>query len=703
MKLTALLSVMVCVALTGCDSNPVPVSENAIHDDTTSYTITTIAGADAADSDGGPATDAFLNFPFGMAIDDQGNLYVADTENHRIRRVDAESGIITTFAGTGEEGFGGDGGPATEAKLDWPSGVALDAYGNVYIADQENERIRKVDAEGIISTFAGSGSFWYEGEENGIPATEARLNWPTGVAVDEAGNLYIADSVNGIIRKVNTDGIITTIAGSGRISGPEAVDENDVGDGGPATEAKLDWPTALAVDAEGNVYIADSENHRVRRVSIQGTITTIAGTGEGGFAGDGGPAAEAQVSRPSGIALDDEKGCLYIADTGNNRVRRVDLLEGIITTVADEGVDAPAADAQLAAPRGVALDTDGNLYVADTSNHQIRRLDADGRMTPVAGASGIGDGGPAATARLFGPRGVTVAADGSIYISDTRHNRVRQVNTEGIITTLAGTGQRGNGGDGGPATEAQLDRPYGLAIGPNGDVYIADTFNNRIRRVNTRTGVITTFAGTGERAPFENEDEIGDGGLATSARFRGPVGLDFDADGNLYVTDFFNHRVRRVDTEGIITTFAGTGEPSFSGDEVPAAQALLSQPVGFDIDGEGNFYVADRSYDRNRIRKIDTMGIITTLAETASFADVAVGQDGSVYITEPDVGRVLRLSPSGRLMIIAGSGRSGFGGDGGPALDALLDGPAGIEIDSRGNLYVADSENNRVRKLTPDR
>ena len=258
------------------------------------------------------------------------------------------------------------------------------------------------------------------------------------------------------------------------------------------------------------------------------------------------------------------------------------------------------------------------------------------------------------------------------------------------------------GATGGPATEAQLDRPHGLAIGQDGDVYVADTFNNRIRRVNARTGIISTFAGTGEKAPFENEDDIGDGGPATSARLRGPVGLDFDADGNLYITDFLNHRIRRVDTEGVITTLAGSGEPSFSGDEGPAAAAQLSQPAGFDIDGEGNFYVADRYYDRNRIRKIDTMGIITTIAETASFADVAVGKDGSVFITEPEVGRVLRLSPSGRLMIIAGSGRSGLGGDGGPALDARLDRPAGIEIDADGNLYVADSGNNRVRKLTPD-
>ena len=706
MKLLTLFVVMVAMALAGCDggSDRPPLSEDAAADGVTTYTITTIAGADAAASDGGPATEAFLNFPYSLAVDDAGNLYVADTENHRVRFVDAQSGVISTFAGTGEEGFGGDGGPATEARLDWPSGVALDSQGNVYIADQENERIRRVDPEGVITTFAGSGSYRYEGEEDGIPATEARLNWPTGVTVDAEDNVYIADSYNGVIRRVDASGAITTIAGSGRVFGFGVMeDEEDVGDDGPATEARLDFPTALAVDAAGTIYIADRGHDRVRRVDAEGTITTLAGTGEAGFSGDGGAAAEAQLSGPSGLALDDA-GNLYVADASNNRVRRIDLATGTIATVAgamDDGEEAPAS-AQIAAPRGVALDADGNLYIADTGNHQVRLLDADGTTMAVAGAPGLGDGEPAIAARLFVPRGITIDTDGTLYITDTGHNRVRKIDTEGIITTFAGTGEQGDGGDGGAAVEAQLNRPGGLTIGPDGHVYIADSFNNLVRKVDPVTGLITHVAGTGEKAPFEDEDAIGDGGPATMARLRGPIDLAFDADGNLYVTDALHHRIRRIDTAGVITTFAGSGERSFSGDEGPAAEAQLSLPVGLKIDAEGNFYLTDRYFDRNRIRKIDTAGIITTIAETASFAAVTVGPDGSVYITEPDVGRVLRLSPSGRLMIIAGSGRSGYGGDGGPALDAQLDRPSGIEIDADGSLYVVDSDNNRVRKLTPD-
>ena len=459
----------------------------------------------------------------------------------------------------------------------------------------------------------------------------------------------------------------------------------------------------MAVDAAGNVYIADRGHDRLRRVDAGGTITTIAGTGEAGFSGDGGAAAEAQLSGPSGVALDAD-GNLYIADAGNNRVRRIDLSAGTIATVAgesDDGEESPA-HAQIAAPRGVALDTAGNLYIADTGNHQIRLLAADGTTMAVAGAAGLGDGEPATGARLFVPRWIAIDTDGTLYVTDTGHNRVRKIDTDGIITTFAGTGEQGDAGDDGPAVEAQLNRPYGLTIGPEGHVYIADSFNNLVRKVDPVTGIITHVAGTGEKAPFEDEDAIGDGGPATSARLRGPIALDFDADGNLYITDVLNHRIRRIDTHGIITTFAGSGERSFSGDEGPAAEAQLSLPVGLKIDVDGNFYITDRYFDRNRIRMIDTAGIITTIAETASFAALTVGPDGSVYITEPDVGRVLRLNPSGRLMIVAGSGRSGYGGDGGPALDAQFDRPSGIEIDDDGSLYVVDSDNNRVRKLTPD-
>ena len=699
MKLLTILTAIACMILVGCGSDSRSPSGS-----TASYRITTIAGTDSGSGDGGSATEALLTFPYSLAVDGQGNLYIADAENHRIRKVDT-NGIITTFAGTGEEGFGGDGGPATAAKLKWPSGVAVDNDGNVYIADQENERIRAVDTDGIITTFAGSGSYNYRGGEDGIPATEASLNWPTGVAVDGQGDVYIADSYNNLIRKVDSDGLIATIAGSGRIFGFfEEPDEDDIGDGGPATDAKLDFPIGVAVDSEGNVYVADVGHNRVRMLTRTGTgyvITTIAGTGDegdedgDGDIGDGGPAMDAQLNAPRGVTIDDE-GYVYIADTGNNRIRRISP-DGVITTVAG---DESTMGARLSIPRGITVDAEGNLYVADTGNNQVHRLD-DGGLTAIAGAAGLGDGGPAINARLLQPKGIALLGDGTLYVTDSGNNRVRRVDTEGVITTFAGTGEQGDGGDGGPATEAQLYYPTGITVDLAGNVYISDTRNNRVRKVDTE-GVITTFAGTGEQGPFEDKDDIGDGGPATSARLSRPVGLAFDADGNLYVTDPGNSRIRQIDTEGVITTYAGS-ERSFSGDEGPAADAQFSLPLGFEIDAAGNFYLTDLHYDRNRVRKIDTEGIVTTIIETASIGGVTVGLDGSVYVTELGVGRILKLDPYGGFSIIAGSAKSGFSGDGGPARQAQLDEPSGIEVDANGNIYFADSENSRIRKLTPNR
>ena len=701
MKLLLLLTATVSIILSGCDSNVLPPL-----DEGTSYTITTIAGSGAEDDDGKLATEAFLTSPRGVAVDGHGNLYIADTENHRVRRIDAESGIIVTIAGSGEEGYGGDEGPATEAKLNWPTGVAVDDSGNVYIADRNNERVRRVDADGIITTFAGTGEWGYDSDEDGGPATQALLNWPADVALDTNGDLYIADEYNNRIRKVDAEGIITTVAGMKRPTlevGEEEDEETDenVGDHGPATSALLNRPTGVALDKEGNLYIADRNNHRVRKVNAEGIITTIAGMADEGFSGDEGPATSAQLDSPSGVAVD-EGGYIFIADTGNNRIRQIGP-DGLITTLAggEDGDDGSDTGGQLAAPRDVALDSDGNLYVTDSGNHQIHAISDTGMATRVAGIEGLGDGGPATEARLLEPTGLALV-DGTIYITDTGNNRIRQVDADGIITTFAGSGERGDAGDDGPALEAQFNGPSLIAVDAEGNVYISDRLNHRVRKVDTN-GIITNVAGSGERGPFEDQTAIGDGGPATEARLILPTGLALDAAGNLYITDPGNHRIRKVDTQGRITTLAGSGERSFSGDEGPAEEAQLTTPVGFEIDADGNFYVADFAWPRNRIRKIDTSGIITTIAETASFGGLTVDLEGNVYIVESTVGRILKLTPEGALTIIAGSNQPGFSGDGGPATQAQLDQPKGIEVDANGNVYFADSENNRIRKLTPVR
>ena len=362
------------------------------------WTITTIAGTGefGFSGDGGPAVEAELRNLYGVAVDSAGNLYIADTRNRRIRKIDS-TGTITTIAGTGEVGFSGDGGPAAAARLTFPYGVAVDSAGNVYIADTGNQRIRKVDSTGTITTITGTGEVGFSGD--GGPAVEAELRNPYGVAVDSAGNVYIADTGNQRIRKVDSTGTITTITGTGEVGFS--------GDGGPAVEAELRSPRGVAVDSAGNVYIADVSDRRIRKVDSTGTITTIAGTGEVGFSGDGGPAVEAELRSPRGVAVD-SAGNVYIADSIDHRIRKVDST-GTITTIAGTGEFGFSGDGGLAAaarlsfPYGVAVDSVGNLYIADTLNRRIRKLTPN--PTAVLNAASFTPGAaPGSLQSLFGER-----------------------------------------------------------------------------------------------------------------------------------------------------------------------------------------------------------------------------------------------------------------------------------------------------------
>jgi sugar lactone lactonase YvrE len=342
--------------------------------------------------------------------------------------------------------------------------------------------------DGVITTVAGNGTVGYYGD--GGAATQAELNSPIGVAVDASGNLFIAEEANNVIRKVGTDGIISTVAGNGA--------DGYSGDGGAATNAELSLPRGVAVDASGNLFIADWWNSRIREVGINGIINTLAGGGTNGL-GDGGLATNAELSVPSGVALDASSN-LFIADQGNMRIRKVGA-DGIITTVAGNGAEGYSGDggaatnAELDNPVGVAVDASGNLFIVDLLNALIRKVGADGIISTAAGNGAYGysgDGGPATKAELGGPRGVAVDASGNLFIADQNNERIRKVGTNGIITTVAGNGYinqntrslaGGYSGDGGAATNAELNNPSGVAVDASRNLFIADAGNSRIRKV----------------------------------------------------------------------------------------------------------------------------------------------------------------------------------------------------------------------------
>ncbi|MDA2933392.1 IPT/TIG domain-containing protein [Acidobacteria bacterium AH-259-D05] len=672
--------------------------------------ITTVAGGTTFTGDGSKATAAALNDPFNLAVDVAGNLFIADGFSHRVRRVDAVTGIITTVAGSGQVGFSGDGGPATAAALGFPNDVAVDRAGNLFIAS--GSQVRKVDAvTGIITSVVGTGKSGFSGD--GGPATEAALNTPEMVVVDREGNLFIADRDNHRIRKVDAvTGIITTVAGSGQ--------EDFSGDGGLATAASLDDPQGVAVDAAGNLFIADTDNQRIRKVdAVTGIITTVAGSGQEDFSGDGGLATGATLDDPLGLAVDGA-GNLFIADFLNSRIRKVDAVTGIITTVAGTGQFAFSGDTGLATaaaldgPQGVVVDGAGNLFIADTFSDRIRKVDGQGIITTVAGSgafSFFGDEGSATAAALDLPDGVAVDGAGNLFIADTFNSRIRKVDGQGIITTVAGTGEFGFSGDEGPATAAQLFDPRGVEVDEAGNLFIADTLNDRIRRVDAVTGVITTMAGTGE------ETFSGEGGPATAAALNEPSGVVLDSAGNLFIADTLNHRIRRVDAvTGVMTTMAGTGEETFSGEGGPATTAALKEPFGVAVDEAGNLFIADTF--NHRIRRVDaTTGIITTVAGTgeATFSGdagpavaaalyrptgVVLDSAGNLFIADDFNERVRRVDAvTGVITTVAGTGQARFSGDGGLAAGASFFGPVGLALDAAGNLFIADEFNNRIRAV----
>ncbi|MFZ0981061.1 MAG: choice-of-anchor D domain-containing protein, partial [Candidatus Acidiferrales bacterium] len=657
------------------------------------YAGTGIAGFSG---DGGPANTAQLNFPLGLALDSTGDLYIADSLNNRIRRVDASTGVITTYAGSGDQyngtgffgGYGGDGGPAASAMMNFPSGLAFDASGDLFVGDASNEVVRKIDntTGHIITTYAGNGKLGVPGTANGDggPATSAQLNAYVGelldVATDASGNLYIADSGDSVIRKVDTSAshIITTYAGSPSHTFTFS------GNGGPANEAGLNTPEGLAFDASGDLFIADTFNGQVREVDTTPShiITTVVGGGGAciSFAtgcGDGGAPASAFLNRPFALFVDAAAN-LFISDFGTSTVRVVSPSpSSIISTFAgggNGGLGGLATSAVLSLPYTIVSDGSGNLFFLD--RFSVNRYDSGSQTLGAYAGNGLeginigpgnGDGGAASQATLFEPFALALDSSGNLYIGDF-YQWVRRVDAiTKTITTYAGTGPVCNAvvtpacGDGGAATSATFVDIAGIATDSAGNLYISDAGLNRIRRVDVATGIITNYAGTGAAG------HSGDGGPATSATLSFPYGLAFDSEDNLYVADAGNNVIRKIDNTPAhnITTYAFNGLPTFGGDGGPALSASMQEPLQVAVDSNGNVFVSG-GYD-NVVRRIDN------------------GEGSSELSVITVAGDVQNLD-------------GGFFGDGGPSTQALLDN-FGVAVDGNENLYIADTGNDRIRKV----
>jgi len=544
--------------------------------------------------DGTSALDAKLTYPTPPARDSSGVLYFGD--NGRIRKIGTD-GRIQTIAGSGVSGYSGDGGPAVRASIGSVSNVVVDGKGNLYFGDTDAHRIRRISPDGTISTLAGTGQPIHTGD--GGPATSAGIGRLCGIAIDFTGNLYAASAQ--VVRKIGLDGVISTVAGS--IEGGGSGLRGFRGDGGPATRALLDNTCGVAADGVGNLYLQDGGNRRIRHVdAVTGVISTIAGTGDYRFSGDGGPASGASLSSPGTLTFDPIDNTYYISDGRNGRVRRVDS-RGMIRTIAgdrlqtalEEGAD--ALRSTIYAPAGVAVDSIGNVFVADANSSRVFKVDPEGRFyTFVIGGGFRGDGGPVENARIGVPGPLAFDSAGNLYIGDIGNFRIRKVAPDGIITTIAGTGTSGNTGDTGPATQARLNLPYALAIDAAGTVYFADGAEHVVRAI-SKAGQIRRIAGTGV-AGF-----AGDNGPATQAQLNRPSGLAVDSAGNIFITDSENQRIRRVSPSGVITTIAGRGGPDdFSGDGGPATAAAFRNPGGLAFDRFGNLFVADTG--NHRIRAI---------------------------------------------------------------------------------------------------
>ncbi len=681
------------------------VSNNQIRKISSDGVVSVFAGSGSIGSTDGPGIEASFHFPYGVAVDAAGTVYVADTYNHKIRKI-SSTGAVSTLAGSGSPGFAN--GSGIDASFNNPSGVAVDAQGNVYVADSENHKIRKITAAGIVSTLAGSGSV---GSTDGS-GIDASFNYPDGLTIDATGTLYVADTFNNKIRKISPAGVVSTFAGSGVEGSAD----------GSATAATFFKPYSLALDAASNVYVCDMANNKIRKISSDGQVSTYAGNGN--YGSSNGTALSSSFFFPSGVAAD-ASGNLFVADRFNHKIRKISTVGAYsispISLPVGLNFEIPTGIIS-GTPREVTAETNYTVTASNSNGSssttvsiscellQAPSISYDSPHTysvgvPISPLSPVNVGGavPATVYKnvstlsgdIISPVGVVMDKAGNLYI--VSQNKIKKISPSGVISDFVGSGSIG--ATDGAGTAANFYNPLGLAIDAHDNLYVADELNNKIRKVSP-LGVVTTLAGSGTMASIDGQGIL--------ASFYMPNSLAIDALNNIYVSDMGSRIIRKISPSGAVTSFAGSGRDlTVNGTGLAAS---FHHVYGLALDKSANLFVCE---EYATIRKISPAGVVTTFAGNGSSGSAdGIGSEArfnspigltidkydNLYVTDTYNYKIRKITPEAVVSTFAGNGLEGLVD--GVGANAKFNSAYALLVDPAGAIIVADTGNNKLRKIS---